>query len=309
MPILTRQRLLCAKVESVLGTPEVLGASEGAMNVIEMDRAPATPFTSIPAQNGLGQRKGRRGAASQTINFSLHAVGNGTTGLPYWADLLKACGGAFTSQTFSPVTNNGTGMTVGMLRGSGTTNLYRIAGAMGNAVWNFKAGEVCPIQFSFTGKTYSAGTLTMPTVTHPTVDPPIFAGGTLTIGGTQYPIDTLSFDFGNTVVMREDANDSSGSGYVSAWVANRMPKMTLAPEAQYVATKDFDDLFYSGTTQAIVAKIGTSANNTITVTAPAAQLLAPPGDGDRNGILTSELQFQLNQNGDTEDSEYTIVFS
>jgi hypothetical protein len=311
MPILTRQRLMCAKVESTLGTPEDMTvAATGAMNILDMSRSPSTPFTETPAQNGLGKRKGIAGARMGTMQFSLHMVGLGSSGLPYWANLLGACGGAYTSQTFAPVVDNGTGATLGLFRGASTTaRLFKMAGAMGNAVMRFVAGEVCPIQFTFTGKIYTATTATLPTVTHPTALPPRFVSGTLTVGGTTFVVDELEFDMGNVVVMRQDGTDTSNSGYISAWIADRAPRVRISPEALGLATKDWDADFFASNTAALSVVLGGTANNIITLAAPAMQLVTPPSDGDRNGIYTDVLEFNCNQNSDTEDSEYTIAFS
>lgn len=309
--MLTRQRLMTAKTESVLGTPETLNAATGAMNVIDMTRNPGTGFTQIPAQNGLGQRPGVAAARMTSFDFVHHAVGNGSSGLPYWAThLLPSCGGAFTSQTFAPVANNGTGATLGIYRGSSTTaRYYQIAGAMGNMVWTFRAGEICPVRFNYTGKAYAAATQTLPTVTHPTVTAPRFAGGVFSYDGTTYQIDQCEFDSGNTVIMREDPTDSSSTGFISAWITDRLPRVRFAPEALGLASKNWDTDFFTPTTGAMTLTLGSAANNTITLICPALQLVTPPGDGDRNGIYTDVLEFVCTQNGDTEDSEYTIAFS
>jgi hypothetical protein len=171
-----------------------------------------------------------------------YLVGNGATGLPYVADLLKGCGGAFSAQVFGPVVDNGVGLTTMLFKGSGdSSRAYKMAGAMGNCVMTFKAGEIVPCRFTFTGKVYAAATQTLPTVTHPTITPPRFAGGTFTIGGTAYQIDQLEFDMGNQVIMREDPTDTSGSGFISAWITNRQPVVRISPEALPLATKDWDD--------------------------------------------------------------------
>jgi len=309
MPIPTRLRLFAAAAEGTLGLSATLDAAAGAMNIEEMSRNPAVPFTMLTAQNGYGRRGGVGGARSGTKTIMHYLVGKGTTGLPYWAStLLPACGGVFAAQVFTPVANCGTGITCGLFKGAGATaRLYKLAGCMGNAVFTFKAGEIVPVRFTFTGKQYAAVTQTLPTVTHPTATPPRFAGGTFTIGGTTYQIDQLEFDMGNTVVLRPDPTDATG--YISAWIPDRLAKVRISPEALPLATKDWDDFYYSGTTAALALTVGGSANNTIALAAPALQLISPPGEGDRDGIETSVLEFQCNQNSDTEDSEYVLTFS
>lgn len=308
MPILTKQRLYCAKVEGTLGTTESITASEGAMNVEEMAKQNNTTFTSINAQNGLGKRPGVIGAKPGTHDIMVYACGLGSSGLPYWAELLKGCGGAFTSQTFAPVANNGVGLTCALFRGSTTTaRCHKIAGAMANAVFTFRAGEVVPVRFSLMGKHITVATQTVPTVTHPTVIPPRFVSATFTIGGDTFQIDELEFDMGNQVIMREDPTDATG--FRSAWIADRAPRVRISPEATPLATKDWEAIFNAGTTAALSVVLGATTNNIITLAAPAIQLIAPPNDGERNGILTDVLEFSCNQNADTEDSEYTIVFS
>lgn len=311
MPISSRLRLFCAKVESALGTAETLNAATGVANIIEMGRTNNSKFVQVPAQNSFGQRKGMATSRMGSMNFSLFAHGLGSSGLPYWANWLTGCGGVFAAQVLAPVADNAVGLTCGIYRGLSTAAILQsIKGAMGSAVWNLMAGEPCRIDFSMTGVQVPDATVTLPTVTHPTTTPPNCTANVITIGGTEYIIDSLIFDMGNTVSMRQAAGASGGSaGYLSAWIPNRMPKVRISPEALPLSTKDWEDVFYSNTTVALSAAIGSASNNTITIAAPALQLSAPPGDGDREGIYTRSLEFQCNQNSDTEDSEYSIVFS
>ena len=310
MPILTRQRLFGFKAEATLGTAESLTNAECTSNIIEPDIAPTIGFTDIPAQSGLGQRAGVHQARGGSATFQLHACGKGSSGVPAWSDLLKACGCSLNTATFSPSANNGTGATMGKWEGSGATARFKsIVGAMGNAVWRFNAGQIVPIQFDFSGLWVAPSTATPPTVTHQTTTPPRFASATFTVGGTAYQISDLEFDMGNSTILREDPQTIQG--YKSAWITDRRPVIRFAPEALNLGTggKDWFADFLSGTTAQIVITLGTASNNTITITAPACQLVSPPTTGDRNGILTDVLEWRLNQNSDTEDSEYTIVFS
>jgi hypothetical protein len=311
MPIATRQNLAGFKNEATLGTAESITGAECTSNVLNMQLKPSEHgFTNIPAQNGYGQRAGVVAARAGSATFDIHAVGKGSSGLPAWADLLKACGCSLSSQTFSPDRTSSTGMTIAKWEGLTTTARYKsIFGAMGNAVFNFRPGDICPINFNFRGLWATPSTVSVPTVTHQTTTPPRFAGATLTIGGDSYVCNGLTFDMGNQIILRE--TEQTVQGYKSAWVVDRTPTIRISPEALPFGTggKNWFTDYYAGQTAQIIAVLGTVSNNIITLTAPACQLITPPDDEDRNGILADSLEFRCNQNSDTEDSEYTIVFS
>lgn len=311
MPISTRMRALGAKVEAALGTAESLTNAAMVMNVTDMDHTDNTDFTPVQRQSGFGQALGFAGARMGSMNFSMFMVGKGTTGLPYWANLLTGCGGAFAAQVFSPLRDNPTGLTAAIYRGSSTTAIYQsLYGAMGNAVLTFNAGKVSPVKFSLTGCASPESAVTLPTVTQDTVIPPRCTGAAITIGGYEILCDTVEFDMGNTVIMRQAVGASGlSAGYISAWITNRAPRVRITPEADLLSNKDWSNLFNSSTTGALVCTLGTATNNILTLAAPALQLVKPPGNGDRNGLWTRSLEFSCNQSGDTEDDDYTITFS
>lgn len=311
MPVSSRLRLFGAKVEATLGTAESLTNAASVTNVVDMDHTDSTEIVEIPAQNSFGMKTAHPGARSGSMSFQFYMVGNGATGLPYWANWLTGCGGAFTSQVFAPVRDNAVGLTAGIYRGISTTAVYQpLYGAMGNAVMTFQAGRISPIRFNLTGCVGPETTVTLPTVTQVTIAPPRCTGAAVTIGGTEVIADMVEFDMGNTVIMRQAVGASGGtSGYASAWIPNRKPIIRISPEASGLSAKDWSDVFYSRTTAALVVTLGSDANNTITLAAPAIQLTRPPGNGDRNGLWTRSLEFTCNQNADTEDSDYTITFA
>jgi hypothetical protein len=311
MPINFREYLLLAKEEATPGTAETLAGTEGVFNIIDTPSITRNiPKVDIPGQNSLGFRQGAAGARRNDIAFSLFAMGKGSAALPEWAStFLPSCDVPFTSLTGAPVRGTTKTCTLARFMGSGSASRKEtIVGAKGNAVFSFTAGAPARVNFSFAGCYSAAADATPPSVTHPTVIPPRWANAAgFSIGGTAFNVGSCEFDMGNNVILLPSPNGTSGYAY--AWIPNRDPRIRVDLTGLDFGTRNDIAIYLASTQAQIILTLGTTTNNIITITAPACELVTPPSDNNRDGVLADQLEFRLCQNGDTEDSEYTIVFS
>ncbi|MEO6077870.1 MAG: hypothetical protein ABIP54_03720 [Candidatus Andersenbacteria bacterium] len=108
---------------------------------------------------------------------------------------------------------------------------------------------------------------------------------------------------GNEVALRQTiANESA---YISAIITGRKPQGEADPEQDLVATNDYWGQFLDGTETELTLNLGSVQYNKINITAPKLQY-NKIGEGDRNGIITLPVGFQLNI--DAGDDDIAIEF-
>jgi len=312
--LLAKRRVMAAKVETTVGTAETLTATEGAFNIFEASMQPNINFNERQGQGVFSPLPGVLGAYGGTVSFRVEVHGSGSAGSPSpaWAStLLPACGlyddsDVFKLESKAPAAGANTKtVTLGVFE----DGLYKkLAGCMGNAVFNFTAGQVASIDFTFTGIWADPEDSAIIAPTYPTVIPPRVAGVELTIGSWSPVFQSLSFDLGNEVTLREDAQQTSG--YISAVITGRRITGTINPEATLVATHDIYGDWKDGTEAALAFAVGSGSadGNCVDVAAPKLQWTNVQ-EGDREGINIDEGSFQLNRSVAAGDDELTITFS
>lgn len=308
MPLLTRVRVLAAKIETTPGTAESLADADAAMNVFDPLPQPNIQFAERAGQGGFSPLKGTLGAYGGSITFMTEVVGRGTSGagVPKWAaTLLPACGfvddgnGAFSPVSEAPGSNC-KALTLGCYQ----NGLYKqIRGAMGNAVFNFVSGEVTRVTFTFTGiwdDPADDTILNAPALTLP--DPLRFVSSALTLGSWSPKVANLSIDLGNQVVLRQDPSDASG--YKTALVTNRRITGSIDPEADLVANRDTYGNWTSLTEEALSLVLG-SGFNQVDFDAPKLQVTNVQ-EGDRELLQIDNVEFQLNRGTAAGDDDLVI---
>lgn len=309
-PILARKRRFAFEIETTTGTYETLAAADG-VTPIEAD--PTTPLITYGTEvvnrentETLSKKLQYFGAQSAGSVFRQFMYGSGSSGsLPHWTKLLMACGFAESGGVFTPIT--GEVDTLSFLEYRPGYGTKYVVGAQGNAVFRGRRGEPMAIDWTFTGKRKAPDATTISAPTYDTTIPPRCAGGTLTLASTTYRIDEIEIDLGNVVILREDLTDATG--YRSAYITDRAPIVRLALESVAIATKDWYAAHLASTTTALAWTIGSTANNTFAWAMPKMQLVTDPNEGDRNGMLTNVLEFQMSENATTGDDEMSLTLT
>ena len=306
-PLVTRQRIFAAVAETTTGTPMTLNSASGAFNCFNPKMTPSIKMNEREGQSAFSRLPGVPGARSGKFTGRTEVYGSGTAGTPagWMLTLLAACGfnngagGVMTPYTANPAQPT---LTIGMFEAG---RLRSISGACGTAVLKGKAGDPMTIDWTFDGVWQPPTSTALITPTYPTLLPPRFAGATVTVGATPYRIDTVEINLGVKVTLREDANNIAG--YHAAYVVDRMPTIKIDPEALPLSTQDWYAAQLAGTLTSFSCAVGITAGNIVTIAAPNIQLNAAPDNGDRNGIMTDQLEFLCTRNSSAGDDELTIT--
>jgi hypothetical protein len=308
VPLLTRRRILAAKIETTIGTAVSLAAADAGFKV--EDRA-----LKIVRESGRRQKQGTGGndvaiaeAAHTELTFTARVHGKGASGIPAWAlAFLPSAGFVATAQVYARTwdTSNFKSLSVGHYQ-DGVKMLGR--GMMGNLKFTLVPGMMCNVEGNYQGGWVADPTdvALLSTITYETVKPPIWvpgAGNAFTINGsTAVKPSKLEIDLGNEVSLREDQN--SAGGYCSAFVTAGAAKFTMDPEAMLraVTAADWHSLQSNNTTFAISAVLDGGTNNTITFGATV-QVVSAPDWADRNGKVSENVVME------EIDDSLTVSFS
>lgn len=304
MPLRARRRVLAAAAESTPGTAEALDATDAAFNVYDTEFSFDTPLIKRSGQSAFSKLTGVPGARMCTFRFGCDLTGDGAAGNPSWAStFLPACGMAYTAS--GQVYAFDTGSTDTLTIAAYIDGVKRVAvGCMGTFTIELNNGEPGRVNFEFVGKYGGNTDVALLAPTYPTYDPPRFASATFTIGGYTPLASRLSIAANNQVIMRADATDATG--YLAAYITGREAGGSTDPEDQLVAAFDAYGDFLASTEAALSCIVG-SANNRITIAAPKLQF-ATVQPGNRDDLLTAEIDFDLNRSAAAGDDELTIAF-
>jgi len=315
--ILTRQKVLAAKVESTKGTAETLSASDAGILVedVTFSFAPEE-VPRNPLRDNISTLQSIPGARIATITFRAELKGSGTdTTPPSWGVFLKGCGFSETvgasDVTYTPETNDADTdtLTIAVYTGSGSnTRIHKMYGARGSVSFEFNANNVSYANFTFSGiySGVSDGTQLSPTY-ESTVPVPWYDGNVTWNFGSSYStavLSALTIDLNNDVVLRENANASTGLSY--AVITGRDPGGSIDPDAVLVATQDWYSHMLTPTTGSFSFDVGSSTGNKLSFSAPKFQVVGLDV-GDRDSVMTDAITFKLR--GDSGDDELTITHS
>lgn len=308
-----RARWMALKIESVKGTAEALVAADAKIRAFDPDIVPDIEMEQRPASNmSGGQLKALPAGLKCTVSFSVEVKGSGSgTTLPLWASTaLRASGFALAGSGFDAglmamkrsIADQAT-VTVGLW----VDGLLKVAsGVMFNVVFE-SDGPGKRVMAKFEGKgIWNAPTDASPPtgITYESAAPLQMKGATVTLATVASSLSKFTLDMGNDVQIRPGADTASGYSY--AYIADMMPKLTIDPEIQTVASDDVYGDWLAGTEQALVIELGSATGNNIQFDAPAVQYINPR-PGNREGLAIHDLECQLNNHGSVDD-ELTINF-
>lgn len=313
MPLLKNRRVLAAKQETTAGTAIALtSGTDGIINAYDVTIDADIPYNERRAPGGFGRLAGVVGAYAGSIKFKVELYGSGSAGSsPAWATVLLPACGMSGSPTFSPISAASAQktVTIAVLEDGLRKTIY---GAMGTFTVHLEDGKVGYLEFDFKGIWSPPVDAAMFTPQFTTVIPPRVAAMTLTIGAYTPTASKVTIAMGNVVSYREDLTQASG--YIATVITDRKVTGSLDPEATAVSSQTGDEtatydafgIWTAGTVAQLTCTIG-SGGTGCTITLPDLQYQAIK-EGERNGKVTSDLEFVGTQNSTTVDSEITIAF-
>lgn len=311
MPILKRVRVIGAKIETTAGTAETITASEAVFNAYDISIQPTIGWNERPAQGSFSALPGVVGTQAGTVSFKTELFGDGAGGTPTWAStLFPACAFTETATVFTPKSDS-PGSVVKTITLAIYTNGMRKAlrGCSGTFKVMFTTGNIVVIEWTFTGVWVTPTDATILAPTYPTLIPVRFSNPTsFTIGGSAVTcLETMTIDIGNEVILRPCQSATDGSGISYAMITGRKPKLTMNPEARLVATEAVHTLWVAGTTTALVLNFQT-VTDAFVFLAPAMQRVNVQ-EGERSGMVTDEIEFNLCKSAAAGNDELSLEFN
>jgi hypothetical protein len=268
--VLTRRRLILAKIESTYGTDST---PSGASNAILVRNLEIQPLVADTVNRDLvrpymGQADQLLAQTRVEVTFEVELAGSGTAGTaPAYGPVLRSCGLSetlvtSTSATYAPESSGFESSTI-YYHEDGIR--HKLTGCRGTFDISAEVGAIPSIAFSLTG-IYNAPTdETLPTPTYANQAAPLLfkEGNTTSFSAFSYSgcLQSYNFSLANDVIYRELVGCSK-----EILITNRMPSGTVVIEAPTIATKDFFTIATGSSTGSITFQHGTTAGNRCTVT-------------------------------------------
>jgi len=308
MTLLKRKRVLGAKIETTSGTAIALTGSDAGFNAYDIMIQPSIAMTPREAEGGFGTLSSTPEGMSGKATFKLDWSWDGTSTEPVWADtFFPACGLVKSTNTYFPKTavpgSDVKTLTIGAYVDG---RFCSIRGASGNVKIVCATGKKVILDFEFTGVWVPPTDVALVSPTYSTDRSMRYATSTTTWASVALCLESLTLDVGNQITLRECATTTQG--YDNAIITNRLPKITGNPESKLIATQDRFGQWIASTEGVLSWTIPGPTTSYVTIAAPKAQLQNNQ-EGDRNGLVTDELEWSCNRNGNTSDQEFSIAFT
>ena len=313
----TKKGLLLAKIESTYGTDPTPTAASNVIAVQNSEISWSPNFERLSRMildGSVSKVTGFNVQPSVTLSFTVELRGNRTNGATdtditdgtstYAVSvdpLLRACdlAATYTAETGSGVRdgyviykptlpdNEGSSVTF-YFYNSG--KLHKVTGAKGTVKGTFEAGRVARLEFTFQGLWNAPTDASIPgSITWLDTVPPLFRSAGATIGSWSPVFRTLTFDLGNNIVRRDDANHAVGvRGFL---ITERNPRVTIDPEATLEATHPIFGDLYASTSRTITALLGSAGGNKVQLTCVGESVAAAYGDA--NQVRTNQIEYEI----------------
>ena len=295
MPLLSRKRLLLAKLETTYGTDPtpVVGSDAILVRNIEVTPLEVDTVNRELIRPFLGQADQLLAQQRVLINFEVELAGSGSAGTaPAYGPLLQACRCtetvvSSTSVTYAPNSDATPKSATIYFNNDGV--LHKATGCRGTFTLNCEVGEIPFIAFEMTGVFNAPSDVSISAPTYADqATPLVFKNGnssSFQVFSYSGAVQSLSFELANEVIYRELVG-----GTKSIDVVNRAPSGECVIEATTIATKDFFTAATGSSTGNLTFQHGSTAGNIATFTA--AQIdLGGPSYSDQDGIQMLTLPY------------------
>jgi len=304
--------VLAAKIETTVGTPISLSASDAAFNVFNAKIFASFEMVERELQGGFDRGAAVTAGHKGRMTFSTEIQWDGTTTEPSWADtLFPACGWVKSGQVFTPRSeapgSNVKTLTIGRYVDG---MYYQLSGCAGSFTVNLTAGQRGMIDWDFSGVWSTPTDVALITPTLPTSLVQLWSKGACSWNSVDFYALNAQIQSGNTIAYRPQPGTSTG--FHSAIIVDRYPKVTLDPERKLVATQDRWGKWLTGAEHALAVHVGGVVGNSTTALlqfdAPKAQVMQID-DEERDRIAVDAMTFGCNKNGSTQDQSLSITFT
>jgi len=310
--MLTRRTVILVKIESEYGTDPVPTPAANAILVKDVDIKPSGELAERDfLRSSLSPLPFVMGMKEVDVSFATEFKGSGTRGaLPAWGwegELLRACGmeetvTATTKIEYLPVSEGFESCTLYVYKDG---IFHKITGCRGTFTINGSVGKYLGVKWGFKG-IYNAPVDASPAAqTFSSVVPPLLFSAGLALDAYSPVATAIEIAANNDLAKRTDLNTVTGLREIM--ITGRKPGGSLDPETVTEASYAFWNKWGNASVAALnIGPIGSTSGNIITITAPKMQY-KEVGYGDREGILTYQVPFQLAMNSGDDELKITIT--
>ena len=307
MPLMTRKTLLLAKVETSYGTDS---GPTAASNAVEAMDVSITPLEANFVDRGLvrpwfGAKGSLLGDRHCAIEFSTELAGAGTAGaVPRWGSLLRGC-------SFAEVITAGTKVDYNTITDAPESItlwcyidglIQKISGARGAVSFDFTAGQIPKMKFSFKGLYQGPVDGAFPAS-------PAFSGWKkpfvcnkvntqMSLFGVNLNAKTLNIDVANDVQYRNLFNQEDIT------IVDRSVTGSASFEMTTVAQKNWFELAEQATTSTCNLTHGVGAGNIVGLYATDMHLISPKYS-DNQGVRFLDVGLEFVPNAGNDDITVT----
>lgn len=293
MALLTRKRLILAKIESTYGTDSTpTGAEAILVRNLEITPLQADVVTRDLIRPYLGNFEQILANQRVEITFEVELAGSGAAGTaPAWGPVMKSCAMAetvvaTTSVTYAPVSGSFSSCSI-YFNNDGVR--HKITGCRGSFSVSGEVGQIPVISFTMMGIYNAPDDSALPTPTYSNqATPVIFKQGNTTgfqVFSYSGCLQSFSMDLANEMVYRELVGCTK-----EVLITNRAPNGTAVIEATTIATKDFFTIANGTSTGNLTFQHGQTAGNIVTFSSPQTDI-GSPTYSDQDGIQMLNLPY------------------
>lgn len=189
------------------------------------------------------------------------------------------------------------------------TTLHKVTGCVGSFQIKLITNQIAVFEWTFTGLYAGSGhasTVTFPAATHEAVAPNVWRSAEFTYNSGSRTIQELTFDVGNEVAKRLDANATYGvSRY---YVKDRLAKGNMMMEKVALATLNPWSVSDASTQYAVSVVAGVTSGNICTIEATGLTL-EPPKYADKENVQMWDLAFSINPTVGVGNDEIVLTFT
>lgn len=309
MSLLTRRRVILAKIETTYGTDPT---PTGTTNAILVRNMTVTPLSAEVVSRDLvrpylGASEQLIASKHVEIEFEVEIAGSGTAGTaPKYGPLLRACGLAETisagvNVTYDPVS---TGFESVTIYHNVDGVLHKLTGCRGNVEFTFTAAQIPVMKFRMVGIYNAPSDAALPTVDYSGFQTPLACNTSNTTNFAFFSyagaLESLTLNLTNTVNYRT----LIGSEYVQ--LTDRRVEGTAVFEAPTIATKDYFSAAIGTALGALTITHGTAGGNKFKVDSARVDI-AQPTYTDNNGVVMLSVPFVATPSSTGNDEvEFTV---
>lgn len=310
MVLLKRKAVLLAKLEGTYGVDSTPAAADDALLTIDID--PSRTFTPIERNVQISSMTRKQSVGAErytTINFQTELYGSGAAATaPRLGALFQACAMSETvtsptDVTYAPTSSSLKSCTIYVYL-DGLRHI--VTGCVGSFKITCTAGSPAMIDWTFMG-IYSAKTdtaLASPTFESTVDNIPICVSAGLQYNSTSLVVNEATIDMQNQIAKRPSINSSTAiAGFQ---ITDRKPTATIDPEAELVATIDFETDVLT-TPRELTWTVGSTTGNRCVITIPKFNI-TDIQYGDREQTLIENVT-GLCSDGGSGDDEITLAFT